>query len=139
MGLFGDLWNGIRNTAGKVWGGIKDVAGKVYNTVGSGLNWVREKVQPIVEGVANFAGKIPVIGAPIASAANTVNNLINQGAGLYKAVGDIGGRLGGAVESVGRAIGGGNVVDTHKAVENLVGEGARGYNQIRRPMNSYQR
>ena len=140
MGFFGNLWNGIKNVAGKVWGGVKDVAGKVYTGIGKGINWVREKVQPIVEGVANFAGKIPIIGAPLAGAAGAVNSAINQVGSIYDTVGRVGSKIGQGVEAVGRAIGGGSVPDTHKAVQDLVQEGSKGYNEIRqRVPNRYQR
>lgn len=94
MGFFGDLWSSIKNTAGKVWSGIKDTASKVYHGVGSAINWVKDKAQPIITAVGNIAGKIPVIGAPISAAANAANNLINQASNIHSTVGNIGNQIG---------------------------------------------
>lgn len=96
MGFFD--WLG--DTVGKVWSGIKDTASNVYNTVKSGVNWVADKVQPIVKGVADYASYIPVIGAPISGIASQINKGIDLAKKGVDVVGNIGSTVGSALDKV---------------------------------------
>jgi hypothetical protein len=86
MGFFD--W--IGDAAGKVWSGIKTGAGAIYNTVKSGVDWVSDKVQPIVKAVGEYGGMIPIVGGAISAAANTANQAIDyakKGVGIVGKVG----------------------------------------------------
>lgn len=103
MGLFD--W--ISDTAGKIWSGVKDVAGSVYNTAKAGVDWVADKVQPVVEAVGKYGGYIPVIGGAISGAAGAANSLINQIKSGVDVVGKVGrgiGLLGSQANRYSRAL-----------------------------------
>jgi hypothetical protein len=87
MGFFGDLWSGIKNVAGNIWNGVS-----------SATNWVADKVQPIVKAVGDYAGYIPVIGAPIAGVAQQINKGIDVAKNIVGQVGKYGGAIGGAID-----------------------------------------
>lgn len=88
MGWWGDLWDSVKRTASNVWNGVK-----------SGVNWVAEKVKPVTDAVAKYAGYVPIIGAPLASAANTVSNVIDYAKKGTDAATAAGYRQGGMVRS----------------------------------------
>ncbi len=90
MGFFSWLGDAV----GKVWGGIKNVASNVYSGVKSAVDWVADKVQPVVKAVGDYAGYIPVIGAPISGIANQINKGIDLVKGGVNTVGSIGQKLG---------------------------------------------
>jgi hypothetical protein len=83
MGFFSDLWSSIKSTVGTVYEGIK-----------KGVDWVGEKVQPIVKTVGDVASYIPVIGAPIAGVAQQINKGIDVVRGTVGKVGDVGKSIG---------------------------------------------
>ena len=96
MGFFDWLGNAV----GTVWNGVKDVAGKVYSGVKSGVDWVADKVKPVVDVIGKAASYIPVVGAPIQTIANQVSSgidTVKRGVGL---VGDIGRNIGATVDRV---------------------------------------
>mgnify|MGYP003353542329 CR=1 FL=1 len=90
MGFFD--W--IGDAVGKVWGGIKNVASNIYSGVKTAVDWVGDKVQPIVKAVGDYAGYIPVIGAPISGFANQINKGIDLVKGGVNTVGTWGKRIG---------------------------------------------
>lgn len=84
----------LGDTVGNIWGGIKNVASNVYGGVKSAVDWVSDKVQPIVKAVGDYAGYIPVIGAPISGVANQINKGIDLVKGGVNTVGTWGKNLG---------------------------------------------
>ena len=90
MGFFD--W--ISNAAGNLWSGIKNVSGNVYEGAKSAVNWVADKVKPIVETVGKVASYIPVIGAPISGIANQISSGIGAVQKGLDTVGSIGGAVG---------------------------------------------
>lgn len=94
MGFFDWLGNAV----GGVWSGIKNVAGNIYNGVKTGVNWVADKVKPIVEGIGSVAKYIPVIGAPISGLANQVSAGIDMAKRGVDYVGNVGSTVGNVVD-----------------------------------------
>jgi phage-related protein len=94
MGFFDDLWSGIKSVGSSVWNGVKDAAGSVYNAGKSAVNWVGEKVQPIVKTIGNIASYIPIIGAPISGIANQISSGIDFARGIVDKAGTIGKSIG---------------------------------------------
>lgn len=90
MGFFD--W--ISDAAGSVFNTIKDTVGTVYNAGKSAVNWVADKVQPIVKTVGNIASYIPIIGAPISGIANQISSGIDVAKGFVGKAGDIGRGIG---------------------------------------------
>lgn len=100
MGFFGDLWNGIKNTASSVWSSVKDVASRVYGGVQSAANWIGDRIQPLVRGIGQFASNIPIIGAPISAIANTIDSGITNGRRIVDNVGKWGSAIGSVVDRI---------------------------------------
>jgi phage-related protein len=94
MGFFDWLGNAV----GGVWNGIKNVASNIYSGVKSGVNWVADKVKPIVEGIGSVAKYIPVIGAPISGLANQVSTGIGMAQKGLDYVGKVGSTVGNVVD-----------------------------------------
>jgi phage-related protein len=94
MGFFDDLWSGIKSVGSSVWNGVKDTAGTVYNTAKSGVDWVADKIQPIVKTVGDIASYVPVIGAPISGIANQISKGIDVARGFVSKAGDVGKSVG---------------------------------------------
>lgn len=90
MGFFD--W--IGDTAGKIWSGVKDVAGTVYNGAKSAVNWVADKVQPVIKGIGSVASYIPVVGAGISGLANQISSGIDLAKRGLDVVGGIGSQIG---------------------------------------------
>lgn len=87
MGWWSDLWNNVKSTASNIWSGVK-----------SGVNWIADKVKPVTDAVAKYAGYVPVIGAPLASVASTVGNVIDYAKKGVDAATAAGYRRGGVVQ-----------------------------------------
>jgi phage-related protein len=94
MGFFDDLWSGIKSVGSSVWNGVRDVAGTVYNGAKTAVDWVADKVQPIVKTVGDIASYVPVIGAPISGIANQINKGIDVAKGFVSKAGDYGRGIG---------------------------------------------
>jgi phage-related protein len=94
MGFFDWLGNAV----GGVWNGIKNVASNIYSGVKSGVNWVADKIKPVVEGIGSVASYIPVIGAPISGLANQISKGIGIAQSGLNTIGNIGSTVGGVVD-----------------------------------------
>lgn len=93
MGFWGDLWDGIKNTASNVWSGVKNVASTVYNTVRKPIDWISSGL--------NVASKIPVLGsivAPVRGVVDTAKSVLDQGKAIGDVVKQVGLREGGVVK-----------------------------------------
>jgi len=85
MGFFSDLWNGIKSVGSSIWDKVKSVGSSLYNTAGNIISGVKN----VAGGIADFAGKIPIIGAPVAAAANTIRNLAGQAGDIHAGIGGV--------------------------------------------------
>jgi phage-related protein len=100
MGFFGDLWDGIKSTASNVWGGVKNLATNVYSGVKSVGDWVGNNIQPIVRGIADYAGYVPVIGSAISGVANSIDKGITGARKVIDNVGRWGSSIGEVVDRI---------------------------------------
>ncbi len=100
MGFFSDLWEGIKSTASNVWSGIKSVASNIYGGVKSAADWIGDRIQPLVRGIGQFASNIPIIGAPVAAVANTIDQGITNGRRIVDNVGRWGSAIGGVIDRI---------------------------------------
>jgi hypothetical protein len=94
MGFFGDLWNGIKNTASNIWSGVKNVAGTVYDVVRKPVDYVSKGLE--------WASKIPGLGtfvAPVRGVVDTVRSGLDQAKTVGDAVKAIGLKEGGMVKA----------------------------------------
>jgi hypothetical protein len=104
MGFLNRISNWLNTTGAKIYNGIRHGVSTGYNMVSN----VAHKIGTVSDGIDNALNEvknIPVIGQAAATLQNNplyqeARGLIKSGVGAVDQVGDIGGKVGGAVDKL---------------------------------------